>query len=69
MSLVHKLILPLGNILTLQNVASIMFWTFHFSTLFFPLIAAAKRRMNEQYLAAAATESSPDGWFHYIQAA
>lgn len=40
----------------------IMFRTSYFSTLFSPpsCSCTAKRRMNEQYLAAAATESSPD---------
>lgn len=40
---------------------------FHF---IFPLLAAARRGMNEQYLAAAAataTESSPDWQLHYTQ--
>lgn len=50
------------------NTRDVPLLFFHF---IFPLLAAARRGMNEQYLAAAAaaaaTESSPDWQLHYTQ--
>lgn len=49
------------------NTHDVPLLIFHF---IFPLLAAARRGMNEQYLAApaaAATESSPDWQLHYTQ--